>query len=169
MHLRVYFLAILFISFTSSAHAGRYGAKIEVQEALKVELNSMLDAASDLHKALFAQSEEDIAEQTEKLIERINSASKRSVLAQVQAPHLQKILEAAKEKLLMSQNVEGQQKKKNYAGAFKDLVQIPQVFDVGAYKVYFCNKDKSIWIQSSGSPQNPIHPNSFRSCGRLVR
>ena len=90
-------------------------------------------------------------------------------MAQVQATHLVKILSAALEKLEVSQNYSGQKRRDSLLEAFKDLVQIAQVYKLEKYNIFFCNKDKALWLQKSSMPKNPINPKKFGKCGRLVQ
>lgn len=147
-----------------------FAQKITVKEALRTELNGVLKAASELHKACVDQDPQKIATSVKNVIAKIDRANKKSVLAENQQTHLVKILNAAKEDLRLSQELSGTKRRDELKEAFFQIVQIVKVYNLDSYPVYFCGKDRSVWLQKGwGKPKNPIHPKKFSNCGQLVR
>ena len=143
--------------------------RIDVTPAIRNELNLILLNTDKLHTACVEQDEASIETATEKVISSLKRASKNSNMDQVQSTHLLKILGAAKDKLELSQNFSGNQRLQSLKEAFKDIVQIAQVYRLERYNIFFCHKDKALWLQKSSKPKNPINPKKFGKCGRLVR
>lgn len=158
-----------FILAFSSAEARIPTQRIDVQPTMRNELNIVLKSTNDLHAACVEQSESRIESATDKVIQSLDRATKHSSKIQVESTHLVKMLSAAKEKLEISQNFSSEKRKLNLQEAFKDLVQIAQVFKLDHYNIFFCSQDKSLWLQKSLKPLNPIHPDKFGNCGRLVQ
>lgn len=142
--------------------------KIDVSEPLKQELNHVLKATNELHSAFFAQDEAMIATKIQSTIQSIGRANERSYLAPTQKMHLTKMLNSAKSHLEMTQMQSGSKRQKSLKKAFAQLVNLAKVYRLDNYRIFFCPKDKSVWIQKSWKPKNPIHPKLFGSCGRLV-
>ncbi|MCB0392090.1 MAG: DUF3347 domain-containing protein [Bdellovibrionales bacterium] len=162
------FLPFIFI-FSQPIEARISSKRIELTPAIRNELNLILQNTNQLHSACINDDEGSIEKATEKVINSLKRATKNSSMAQVQATHLVKILSAALEKLEVSQNYSGQKRRDSLLEAFKDLVQIAQVYKLEKYNIFFCNKDKALWLQKSSMPKNPINPKKFGKCGRLVQ
>jgi len=168
---RSFFLfAVLFVvfSFWTFNLSARY-SKIPIKGILKSELNIILKSVNKLHTACVDKDEQRISTHLREIIANIDQARKRTALEKNQRTHLLKILLAAREHLVMTQNQNGEKRSKSLKGAFGQLVQIVKVFDLDKYRVFFCPKDNSVWLQKSWKAKNPIHPIKFKSCGQLVR
>ncbi len=165
-----FYKSIVFCLITLSViNISARSKRIQVMPALRSELNDVLRHTDGLHSACVKQDEKLIESATVGVITSLQKAEKHSAMAQVQQTHLVKILLAAKDKLEMSQNFSGNKKREPLREAFKDLVQIAQVFKLKHYNVFFCSKDKALWLQASSRPKNPINPKRFAKCGRIVR
>ena len=58
--------------------------------------------------------------------------------------------------------------KRFHLHAFRQIVMLYQSYQIEApFKVFFCKKDRSVWIQKDKKPQNPFEQNSV--CGRLIQ
>ncbi|MCB0356461.1 MAG: hypothetical protein KDD40_05610, partial [Bdellovibrionales bacterium] len=143
--------------------------RIEVNPAIRNELNIILQNTDQLHSACIEQDEGQIELSTKNVIKSIKRAAHNSARVQIEITHLVKVLNAAKDKLELSQNFSGQKRLDSLKEAFKDLVQIAQVYKLDHYNIFFCSKDKSLWLQKSSAPKNPINPEKFGKCGRLVQ
>ena len=159
----------LILLLSSISEARIPSKRIEVIPAIRNELNIILQNTDKLHTACVEQNEGLIESATEKVISSLKRATKNSSMAQVQATHLVKILTAARDKLELSQNFSGNRRRESLKEAFKDLVQLAQVYKLERYNIFFCRKDKALWLQKSSKPKNPINPKRFGKCGRLVR
>ncbi|MEZ4873646.1 MAG: hypothetical protein R2827_15675 [Bdellovibrionales bacterium] len=159
-------IPILFILIAEFAYSRPL---IEVEGALQTELNNVLKAADELHLAFYEQDEPKIATKIKGLLQFINRAHSRTTLANDQQPHLEKMLEAARANLELTQMKNGADRQEPLKDSFRQLVQIAKVYKLDRYRIYFCPKDKSVWLQKGGRPKNPIHPEKFGQCGRIVR
>lgn len=159
----------LFAIWTTSAFT-RERPKMDLKPELKIELNKVLVASSELHEACVTQDEKKINTSVQNVINAINKAEKKTALADGEKPHLDRILNATKSRLENVKKTDGDDRKDALKEGFIQLVQISQLFraDPG-YSVFFCAKDKAVWIQKGKKPKNPIHPESFENCGKLVQ
>ncbi len=162
-------VGFLLVLSSLSVSARRYNSKIKVKPVIKVELNNVLKATNDLHNACFKQNELRIEAQLKNVIHKINLAHQKSGAAREQAPHLNRMLEAAKTELELAQMRQGEMRQQNIKAAFKQLVQLAKVYKLDKYRIFFCSKDKSVWLQKNWKAQNPINPKDYKNCGKLVR
>lgn len=147
----------------------RRNRKIEVQGALKIELNAVLKATDQLHGSIVKQDEQGVEASLKALVKHIDRAHKRSALAKSERPHLLKILNAARTQLEITQNSRGRTRQGSLKSAFEQLVQLAKVFKLDTYRIFFCPTDRSVWLQKGWKPFNPIHPQRYKNCGKLVR
>ncbi|MBC87325.1 MAG: hypothetical protein CL677_09125 [Bdellovibrionaceae bacterium] len=157
---------IFLLGFASLAQARK---PIAVKGALATELNNVLKATDELHTAFYEQDEPKIAAKIKGLMAFIDRAQSRSGMASSQQPHLEKMLEAAKANLELTRMTSGESRQEPLRETFRQLVQIAQVYKLDRYRIYFCHLDKSVWLQKSSGPKNPIHPKKYGECGRVVR
>jgi len=154
---------------SESTEARRRYRRMELNDQLVEELNGMLRATNEMHSAFFEQDEQKIETALQKVVISIDKASKKTSLEDSQRTHLNKMLRAAKSGVEMTKNTAGEDRKKNLQKAMKQIVQIAQLYDLDRYKVFFCPKDRSVWLQKSWKAKNPIHPKLYAKCGKLVR
>ncbi|MCB0415804.1 MAG: hypothetical protein KDD50_15810 [Bdellovibrionales bacterium] len=164
------FITMLFcgLMLSPSVQAASKG-QITVKGALKESLNSMLKVASDLHTSCYEQNEPKIATHLKSLSVSIQRVQRTGELSNQQNPHLNKILDAIQSQIKIIQNSNHIDKKENLKNAFRQLVQIVKVYKLDSYRVFFCSKDRSVWMQKSWKPQNPISPEKYKDCGKPVR
>ncbi|MGE0764579.1 MAG: hypothetical protein AB7N80_14990 [Bdellovibrionales bacterium] len=161
-------LACLLFSVLPIAEARRPIQKIKVQAELRAELNAILKAAVSLQEASFKRNDRATSLAAKNLVKRLVSAEKKSGLAKEQKTHLVKILSAAKSHLERSRRSAGSDRQTYYQKTFHQLVLIAQVYQLEPYKIFFCPKDKSVWLQKGSKPQNPINPETYGNCGKLA-
>jgi hypothetical protein len=159
----------LTLGFSIDSQARRYSSKIKIKPILKTELNKLLAATNDLHGACFRQNELRIEAQLKIVILKIKLAHQKTSLAKEPATHLNKMLEAARVQLELAQMNEGEKRQESIKQAFKQLVQIAKVYKLDNYRIFFCSKDKSVWLQKDWRAKNPINPENLKHCGKLVR
>lgn len=83
--------------------------------------------------------------------------------------HLDRILSEAQKSLEQFTATRGESKKQSLQNAFKQLVLIGQTYKTGEdFKFFFCNRDRSVWLQKGSKPKNPINPDNFLNCGTRV-
>ncbi len=151
-----------------AAFARRPIKKMKVQVELREELNAVLKATSALQEASFKRDEQKTALATKALMKRLKMAARKAHLAKEQRPHILKILNAAESYLDRSRKSAGRDRQTYFQRAFSQLVLIAQIYQLDSYKIFFCPKDKSIWLQRGSKPQNPVNPETYGTCGKLV-
>ncbi len=162
------FIILMCVIFIAPEASQARRRKIIVKGALKVELNNLLRSSSELHTGLYKQDEPLIATQLQKVLSNLKKTSLRTFMAEGQRPHIDKMLEASQINIETAQMQSGDKRRESLKQAFRQLVQIAKIYKLDRYRVFFCPKDKSVWIQKSRKPQNPIHPVKYGKCGRLV-
>ncbi len=151
-----------------SAHARRPVKKIKVQGELRAELNAVLKAAVGLQEASFKRHDQRTGKAVRALVKSLDAANKKAHLAKEQRTHLVKILSSAKNYLEKSRRSTGADRQTYYQKTFHQLVLIAQVYQLEPYKIFFCPKDRSVWLQKGSQPQNPINPETYGNCGKLA-
>lgn len=146
-----------------------YGRKIQLNTVLKKELNQVLKATDELHEACFDQDEPLISAKLRSVIKAIDAANDKIMLADTQKIHLDKLLKSAKSDLEKSQMSSGKERRDSLKSAFHQIVTMVKTYKLDPYKIFFCPKDRSVWIQKSWKAKNPINPKKYGSCGRPVR
>ncbi|MBX7232675.1 MAG: hypothetical protein K1X29_11375 [Bdellovibrionales bacterium] len=171
----MYFLFGLFLILTQlilpplvALAKPKYG-KISVHGSLQMELNKVLKATDGLQKACITRNEKQIDRAIKILILNLNQANQKSNLAKDQKPHLSRMINAAINHLEVTLNRSGESRKDSLKEAFNHLVQIAKVYKLDEYQVFFCPLDKSVWLQKNNKPNNPINPQKYGSCGKLVK
>lgn len=162
-------ILLLFLAISVSTPSWAYGRKIKLNSVLKKELNQVLKATDELHEACYDQDEPLISAKLRQVIKAIDGANKKIVYADTQKIHLDKLLKSAKSDLEKSQMSSGKERKDSLKSAFHQIVTIVKTYKLESYKIFFCPKDRSVWIQKSWKAKNPINPKKYGSCGRPVR
>ncbi|MEO0336619.1 MAG: hypothetical protein AAF202_09495, partial [Pseudomonadota bacterium] len=137
-----------------SAEARKRYRRVPLNEQLTKELNGVLKAANDLHGAFFEQDEEKIESSLQRVAFSLERANRKSVLAESQKTHLKKMISAAKSGIQLTKNTDGSKRTDHLKDTFKQLVQIAQTYDLDRYKIFFCPKDRAVWLQSSWKAKN---------------
>jgi hypothetical protein len=159
----------LVVSFAPKhANARRPVTKMKLHGELKSELNAVLKATVELQEASFKRNDKQVSQNLKRLITRIDLATKKANLAKDQRTHIQKLLGTAKLALEKSRKAAGADRQTFLQKAFKQMVTLSQAYQLESYKMFFCPKDKSIWLQRGSKPQNPINPGTHGNCGKQV-
>ncbi len=151
------------------SQASRRYPQIDPAPPLKIELNQVLKFASEFQKASYAQDERAFEASLSQLIGSIDRAWAKADLARDQKPHLTRILRSAKLQLQSSRNQLGTKRSQSVKEAFAQIVQLIQIYKLDSYRIFFCSKDRAVWIQTDSRAQNPVSPDRFASCGKLVQ
>lgn len=163
------FLSAIAVGLTSlSSEARRPINKIKVQGDLKTELNSVLKASVDLQESIFKDPDPKVSQSIRKLIQKLDSASKKAHLAKEQKTHMLKMLTAAKTALEKSRRTTGANRHTFLQTSFKQVVGLAQTYQLDKYKIFFCPKDRSVWLQRGSKPRNPVNPGTLGTCGKPV-
>jgi len=156
---------LLFSDFTEGARRSR---KININGPLKKQLNMVLKNTVKLHKSSVKGNRVKVSTSVRSLLKSISKAQKTSKASIKHRTHLYKMLSYARINLEMTQMQKGKSRKKSFKKAFKQLVYVAKTYNLDRYRIYFCPKDRSIWLQKPRKPWNPFNPKKYRSCGKLV-
>ena len=119
-----------------------------------------------LQKYMFDRKEPMVTSQINVLKNNIKSTITKVKGQQKQ--HISKILNTVNKELTSAQMSSGEDRVRYLQHAFKQIVMLYQSYEIKAsYKVYFCNKDRAVWIQEDAKKaENPFQTTS--NCGRKV-
>ena len=155
---------LVMFCFVLDASTGK--RRIELDDITTKELLTIIKQSEALHKFMFSRKEPMVSSQINLLRTNIKTAMKK-VKGQ-QGQHISKILNTVNKDLTSAQMTTGEDRLKYLQNAFKQIVVLYQSYKIEApYKVFFCNKDRAVWIQQEGrKPENPFQVTS--NCGRKV-
>jgi hypothetical protein len=165
---RVKGLLLSFLLLLNGAASARTFPKIELAGPLKFELNSVLLTTTKLHDACFEAKDREVDSAIAEVIKSIDVVKRRVQSSPKEYEYLSRVLDSARSQLESSRGKAGEDRRTSLQEAFRELVQISQMFKLDAYKVFFCPSDKSVWFQKESRPKNPIHPDKYANCGKLV-
>ena len=157
---------VLLLPLTTSA---RNFGSIQVEGPLRSELNKVLKATVELHSACIEQNDQRIKSSLSAVISSIDKAGRQASLAEDDRMLLLKMLDSARAQLQATRMNQGDLKIEALKESFNQLVQIAQVFKLDSYRIFFCPKDQSVWIQESLKAKNPVNPDKYADCGNRVR
>lgn len=115
-----------------------------------------------------------VNDQIKTLAGALTKASQHSKLAGPSHVALDKIISAAQKHLRVAQNSgkkNQKQKIDEISESFRQIIQIAQMYELDhQYKIFFCSKDRSYWLQSGGKAQHPFDTTGkLKSCGTIMR
>jgi hypothetical protein len=130
------------------------------------ELNQVIRVSDTLHSALVGGDEEQIEIAVRGVIHQIDRVRTVAILAkQHERPHLLKILESGREYLEIAQTALGEERRLGFQQAYNQVVNVARIYKIDkAYGIFFCDKDKSSWVQRGSKAQNPFSA-ANRKCG----
>ncbi len=148
----------------------------ELSVSLEAELEKMVLRAGELHSVLTTKNEKQIQVELKELSESIRRAIEASKSKNSREPSSAGMLPTNHRKYLTNMLsdmakvlVKAQAPKARAVSlqeAYKQIVQIKKMYQVKATSyVFFCGKDKSVWVQKNSKPHNPF---SDPSCARRV-
>ena len=144
--------------------------RLEVEEPLKSELNALLKGAVELHEALFERKpEHELRLALDNLDQALGRAQRLAGSGGIQRVHVDSVLTAARSHLELVQQREGAERMRHMRELFRALVQVNQSFDLDRYRVFFCSRDRAVWLQSGWQVRNPFEPKRGGGCGQAVR
>lgn len=158
---------ILLVMFCFVLDASTGKKRIELDAITTKELLSIMKNSETLHKYMFGRKEPMIASQINVL--RTNIKSTIQKVKGQQGQHVSKILNTINKELTSAQMSSGEDRVRYLQHAFKQIVMLYQSYEIKAsYKVFFCNKDRAVWIQEEAKKaENPFQVTS--NCGKIGR
>ena len=160
---------VLCLSLTFPFQTALAMKKIRLNAHLTRQVEAILDTSQLLHQSL-TQNEHDRTEAYMTHIKHlIISAKQASYKEASNTLHLRHILNNTERALQQaSLYTQERQKKQKIKTMFNQFVLLSQTYQFSSnYPVYFCAKDKSVWLQKGGKIRNPIHSHYAR-CGSIV-
>ncbi len=159
-HNRLAFFISFLLSFSALAMKKR---SFTVKEEMKKPLVSLMDLSVNLHRAVYDQNAEQMDLIILKMIQQTTQLKQNAntVLPYHEQSYLNKLLRS------LQFNLEAFRKsnryKKNYINSInRKLTYIAHIYGLKKYTVFFCSKDRSVWMQTNRS--KPLHL-SHTSCG----
>lgn len=155
---------------TTNVFAGVWTNKrMKVESAVSTQIDEVLALTARFHKIRVSKdrskSVKVAAEIASKLGDVANLTEKNS---SVQSLHITKIIQSAKSSIqVFKEDPQAKNANKELQDFFKDIVQITQVFEVKKYKIFFCPRDKALWLQTNSKAQNPVNL-QYKNCGKSV-
>lgn len=161
-------LGLLCFALTLSATPASAG-DLNLHPLVMRELNVLVRTSDTLHVAMVRDDEEfleiairDLFLQTD----RVWATSSRA--KPHERYHLIKILDSLREHLEIAHSAYGEERKQSLLMIFRQLVNIVRIYKVNkSYGIYFCDRDKSTWIQKGVKVQNPFGV-AAKTCGLKV-
>lgn len=158
-------LGIFIFSIGFSVEAARKFPKQDVDTITRKELNSILSVTSELHVVAITKKRKETEKVIRQLISKIDGVKQRTKGKDAKKRHIAVVLDSLKTHLEMTLSSSGEQRARNFQQAFSQVVYLAQSFKLDPYPMFFCSKDRAVWIQKSKKPQNPVSPEKFLNCG----
>lgn len=156
-----FIFSVLYLDFSHAIVRKR----MELDPVTTKELFNIVRLSKDLQKYMYEKKDPLVQTQVSLLKANIDKTLK--TIESTQGQHISKMLKTINQDLVNAQSVTGKDRVKFLQSAFKQLVMLYQSYKIEApYKVFFCQVDRSVWIQEGNKPQNPFIENS--KCGRPV-
>ena len=137
----------------------------------KASYLKLLDQAVDFHKALDKGDQKNIQQEIKKTKDMLAQVYQKSLSLPAfhQRIHSYKLLSSI-EQQLTGLSLDQSHNKKNVKKLFLSFFELAQVYDLNKEmkgRMFYCPKDRSVWIQSSTKAKNPISP-QYNSCGKII-
>lgn len=160
-------IAILGLSHFSVARTR--GEKISVNDGMTKALNLVLEQASEVHDAFYRQSDQEIATSLRDLVNSIEYARRATKSEKLNGFHLNRVLETAYFHFKSLMKGGGEDRTKGLSLGYEQIVLLAQTYKLDSYKIFYCGKSGTIWLQKNFKAQNPFHPSTMGDCGALIR
>lgn len=139
-----------------------------VDEPIRSDLNSVLSVANELHDALFQKNFTAIESSLGKLL-GIVIRLEQQLQDGTGVSHLLQVMQSLRGDLIEVNQVPQEQKDQPLRSVFSNVVQIARNYQLNQYRLFFCSKDKSVWLQKDWKAKNPFSPETNGNCGSLIR
>ncbi len=139
-----------------------------INKELKGTLTSLLDKAVDLHQAFYSKKEDQMRLTLLKMINTIKILEQSpQPLPYHQRTYISKLLRELKPKLETLKNSYGNTAE-SINSINRSLTYMAHVYGLKKYVVFFCPKDRSVWMQGQHTKAGkPLHL-EYQSCGAPV-
>lgn len=167
---RCFLYGVLVLFSLPTLGLGNRGPKIELHHILTQHLNGVLKATNDLHAACIRGDERAIEMGINAISRAIQDTRQVSVLAKdYNRQHLLKILSTANSGLEGAKLRLGDARKEHLVAVFAQMVNLAKIYQTDPYQIFFCPRDKTLWLQKEAKPQNPFAGDKNLNCGVAVK
>lgn len=146
--------------------------RLPVDEPLKTELNTLLKMADELHSALFIRDEGKAQTTMDSMLGHIvTMEEKLKTVTETKAAHLAQVVRSIRNHLKLIQEYKGERRIQTLRSVFSNVVQIATNYHLDRYRIFFCSKDRAVWLQKAWKARHPFHHDtaSLRHCGSAIR
>ena len=165
--MRLVYITYIFI-FAMQANASP-GVKVGLHNATSSALNEVLEHASLLHDAFYSQNDQEIETNLRNLVRSIQIARNQTSVEKGNGLHINRILDTAHYHFRSIMRAIGDERRKNLRLGYEQIVLIAQTYKLNNYRIFYCGKTDTIWLQKGYKAQNPFNPQGMGDCGVLVR
>ena len=163
-----YFFGIVLLLFFSFFGFAIKRSAFPIQEELKNPLISLLDEAVDLHHAIYSNQEDRIHLTLSKMINKIEEMQQfPQLLPYHQQSYTYNLLQSLTPQLEAIKESRGK-RKDNINVVNRTLTYMAHVYGLRKYMVFFCPKDKSVWMQKGNKTRQNRTLQNYRLCGDVV-
>lgn len=164
---RISFIIVLMLFFSGDGLAMKR-ANFPITRELKGTLTSLLDKAVDLHQAFYSKKEDQMRLTLLRMINTIEVLEQSpQSLPYHQKSYISKLLRELKPKLETLKNSHTKTAE-SINSINRSLTYMAHVYGLKKYVVFFCPKDRSVWMQGQNTnTTKPLHL-EYQSCGAPV-
>lgn len=155
---------------TSDVYAGVWTRKrMKVDDIVSTRIDEVLALTAEFHKLRVSKDRSKTVALATEIASKLGGvANLTQKNSSVQSLHITKIVQSAQSSIeVFKEDPQAKNASVELKDFFKDIVQITQVFEVRKYKIFFCPKDKALWLQTLPKAQNPVNL-SLKNCGKPV-
>ncbi|MDE0517999.1 MAG: hypothetical protein OXH36_00365 [Bdellovibrionales bacterium] len=158
---------VILVLFSSFSFAIKREA-FPIKEELENPLTALLDEAVDLHHAIYSNQEGRIHLTLSKMINKIEELKQfPQLLPYHQQSYTYNLLQGLRPQLEAIKVSRGK-RKDNINAINRTLTYMAHVYGLRKYAVFYCPKDKSVWIQKGNKKRHKRSLQNYRLCGDLV-
>jgi hypothetical protein len=162
--------------------SARIKERVQVPPNLVNKFNLVLKIYEALHTALISQNDALIETQLQAFqlavddtldtLHRGTYMDKRSIASKpfMHEKNLTDMFKSMRKYLVGAQVSYGTNKRTHLRELLRQVVFLTKQYNIShPFKTYFCNKDRSTWLQRSGKIKNPILTSTDPNCGIVVK
>lgn len=157
-------ISVLFMTSVSVAKRQQ-----RVQEPVQTYLNQILDGASQLHSALLSADVPAVDKSSSEILELTKKAEKVVDNQDLKFTYLLQVLRLVRSSLSQVDEGSEEERTESFRSMFAHVVQIARNYRLKTYRLFFCSKDRSVWLQKSWGAKNPFNTESLKNCGAPIR
>lgn len=166
---KYYLYSLFYMTFILSIDSLAAIKKQQLEAHLTRQIQAILDTSQLLHQSLIRNENDQVAIHLSHIERLVILAKRISYNSNTNTLHLRHILNNVQKAIEQAGlYIQEGQRKQEIKKIFSQLVLVAQTYQLDfRYPVYFCDKDRSVWLQKSGQIRNPIHPH-YTYCGTIV-